>query len=179
MPWRQASPMDERTQFIADHLRDTWPITELCERYGVSRKTGYKWIERYLRAGPAGLEERSCWPHRSPNQTADEIVAAILDARRRHPSWGGKKLLALLHKRQPPPPAPRASGQAHESDPGRLCAAGRPASWPSRQLPGARRAHRFPQASRCPDSGDRTGLADPREAPGSLNCAHRPDASAA
>lgn len=101
MPWRQASPMDQRTQFIADHLRDTWPITELCERYGVSRKTGYKWIERYLRSGPAGLEEHSRRPHRSPNQTADEIVAAILDARHRHPSWGGKKLLALLHRRHP------------------------------------------------------------------------------
>ena len=101
MPWREASPMDQRTQFIADHLRDTWPLTELCERYGVSRKTGYKWIERYLRAGPAGLEEHSRRPHRSPNQTADEIVAAILDARRRHPSWGGKKLLALLHRRHP------------------------------------------------------------------------------
>lgn len=86
MPWREASPMDQRTQFIADHLRDTGPLTELCERYGVSRKTGYKWIERYLRAGPAGLEEHSRRPHRSPNQTADEIVAAILDARRRHPS---------------------------------------------------------------------------------------------
>jgi putative transposase len=101
MPWRHASPMDQRTEFIADHLRDTQTITELCERYGISRKTGYKWIERYLRAGPAGLEEHSRRPHRSPNQTADEIVAAILDTRRRHPSWGGKKLLALLHKRHP------------------------------------------------------------------------------
>ncbi len=93
--------MDERTQFIADYLRDSLAITELCELYGVSRKTGYKWIERYLRRGPAGLEERSRRPRRSPNQTAEEIVAAILDARRRHPSWGGKKLLALLHKRHP------------------------------------------------------------------------------
>src|SRR5207244_4193144 len=76
-------------------------ITELCELYEVSRKTGCKWIERYLRRGPAGLEERSRRPRRSPNQTAEEIVAAILDARRRHPSWGGKKLLALLHKRHP------------------------------------------------------------------------------
>ena len=55
MPWREASPMDQRTQFIADHLRDTHSVTELCECYGVSRKTGYKWIERYLRHGPAAL----------------------------------------------------------------------------------------------------------------------------
>jgi transposase InsO family protein len=93
--------MDQRTQFIADHLRETQTITELCDRYGVSRKTGYKWIDRYLRLGPAGLEERSRRPHRAPNQTADEIVAAILEARQRHPVWGGKKLRALLQRRHP------------------------------------------------------------------------------
>jgi putative transposase len=101
MPWKAASPMDQRTQFIADFLRDTLSITELCGLYGVSRKAGYKWIDRYLRHGPAGLEERSRRPRRSPNQTADEIVHAILDARRRHPSWGGKKLLALVQRHHP------------------------------------------------------------------------------
>ena len=101
MPWRNASPMDQRTQFIADYLRDSLAITELCEHYGISRKTGYKWIERYLRQAPAGLEERLRRPRRSPKQTAEEIVTAILDARRRHPSWSGKKLLALLHKGHP------------------------------------------------------------------------------
>ena len=101
MPWRNSSPMDQRTQFIADHLRDSLSITELCALYGVSRKTGYKWIDRYLRHGPAGLEERSRRPRHSPRHTAEEIVTAILDARRRHPRGGGKKLLALLHKRHP------------------------------------------------------------------------------
>src|SRR5438046_1532008 len=101
MPWREASPMDQRTQFIADFLRDTLTITELCVLYGIARKTGYKWIDRYLRHGPAGLEERSRRPRRAPNQTSAEIVTAILDSRRRHPSWGGKKLLALLHKQHP------------------------------------------------------------------------------
>src|SRR2546427_2314315 len=99
MPWREASPMDQRTQFIADHLRDVLSITELCALYGVSRKTAYKWIDRYLRQGPAGLEERSRRPQSSPNQTPEEIVAAILEARRRHPSWGGQNALALVTKR--------------------------------------------------------------------------------
>src|SRR4030095_3154799 len=62
---------------------------------------GYKWIDRYLRRGPAGLEEHSRRPQRSPNQTADEIVHAILGARCRHPTWGGKKLLALVQRRHP------------------------------------------------------------------------------
>ena len=109
MPWRAASPMDQRTQFIADFLRDALSITELCALYGVARKTGYKWIDRYLRHGPAGLEERSRRPRRSPNETPEEIVNAILATRRRHPTWGGKKLLALLHKRQPRWPLPGRS----------------------------------------------------------------------
>ena len=101
MPWSEASPMDQRTQFIADYLRDTLSVTELCQLYGVSRKTAYKWIDRYLHQGPAGLEERSRRPMHSPNETAPEIVAAFLDARRRHPTWGAKKLLTLVHKRHP------------------------------------------------------------------------------
>jgi len=101
MPWKEASPMDQRTQFIADYLREISSITEVCAMYGITRKTGYKWIDRYLRQGPAGLEERSRRPRRVPNETSEEIVAAILEARRHHPSWGGKKLLALLHKRHP------------------------------------------------------------------------------
>lgn len=101
MPWSQTSPMDQRTQFIADYLREVLSVTELCELYGVSRKTGCKWIDRYLRCGPAGLDERSRKPQRSPNETPEEIVAAILKARGHHPAWGAKKLLTILHKRHP------------------------------------------------------------------------------
>jgi putative transposase len=99
MPWNQTSPMDQRTQFIADYLRQTLSISELCEHYGVSRKTAYKWIDRYLTRGPAGLEERSRRPHHCWRQTPDYVVQALLQARRRHPSWGAKKLLCILGKR--------------------------------------------------------------------------------
>jgi putative transposase len=87
--------MDQKTQFIADYLRESLSTT------GVSRKTGYKWIERYLRRGPQGLEERSRRPQSSPNQTPPEVVEALLELRRRHPSWGARKLLSILGKRQP------------------------------------------------------------------------------
>ena len=87
MPWSQTSPMDQRTQFIADYLRELWSVTELCDCYGISRKTAYKWIERYLRQGPAGLEERPRRPNTSPSRTPDEVQNALLEARRRHPSW--------------------------------------------------------------------------------------------
>ena len=101
MPWSQTSPMDQRTQFIADYLREVLSVTELCDLYGVSRKTAYKWIERYLRQGPAGLEERSRRPQLSPKRTPDEVTVALLQARRRHPSWGGKKLLTVVQRRHP------------------------------------------------------------------------------
>jgi transposase len=93
--------MDQKTQFIADYLREIFSFTELCARYGVSRETGYRLVERYLEQGPAGLEARSRRPHISPNETAPHIVEALLELRRRHPRWGAKKLLPLLGKRHP------------------------------------------------------------------------------
>lgn len=101
MPWSQTSPMDQKTQFIADYLRGTLSFTELCQLYSISRKTGYKWVDRYLHQGPAGLEEQSRRPRQSPHQTSPEIVAAIIDVRQRHPTWGAKKLLAIVKKRHP------------------------------------------------------------------------------
>ena len=101
MPWSQTMPRDQRVQFIADYLRNTLSMTELCDLYHVSRKTGYKWVQRYLRRGPIGLEELSRKPRVSPNQTPAERVAAILEARRHHPSWGAKKLLKILRKKHP------------------------------------------------------------------------------
>ena len=101
MPWSQTLPMDQRTQFIADHLRQRYSMSELCEQYGISRKTGYKWIERYLAHGPEGLAERSRRPGSSPNETAPAIVQALLAQRQRHPSWGGKKLLTVIERRHP------------------------------------------------------------------------------
>jgi transposase-like protein len=72
--------MDQKTQFIADYLRECLTRTELCALYGISRNTGYKWIERDLRLGPHGLEERSRTPGRSPHQTPEYIVRAIIEA---------------------------------------------------------------------------------------------------
>jgi transposase InsO family protein len=101
--------MDQKTQFIADYLRDRLSVTELCGLYGVSRKTGYTWIDRSLIYGPQGLEERPRTPNTSPRHTPDHVVAAILDARRRHPSWGAKKLLSILGKRHARWPWPARS----------------------------------------------------------------------
>jgi transposase InsO family protein len=96
--------MNQKTQFIADYLRQTLSFSELCALYHVSRKTGYKWVSRYEELGAPGLADRSCRPRASPHQTPDELVTAILEARRHHPTWGAKKLLACLSRRDPDRP---------------------------------------------------------------------------
>ena len=101
MPWRETTPMHQRTLFIADHLRGTRSVTELCAEYGIARKTAYKWIDRYIRRGPAGLEDRSRRPHVVPNATAEAVVNTLITLRHRHPTWGPRKLLAYLARRQP------------------------------------------------------------------------------
>jgi transposase InsO family protein len=93
--------MDERVQFISDYQRHLWSITALCDRYGVSRKTGYKWIDRYTAAGATGLAVRSSRPRHSPQATAGPVVAAIVRLRAQYPTWGGKKILAVLREREP------------------------------------------------------------------------------
>src|ERR687888_583067 len=66
MPWSCSSIMDQKTQFIADYLRQTLPFTELCALYHVSRKTGYKWAARYAELGASGLEDRPRRPRPHP-----------------------------------------------------------------------------------------------------------------
>ncbi len=109
MPWSQTTPMDQKTPFIAAYLRDRLSVTERCELYGSSRKTGYQWIDRYLLHGPQGREERSRRPSTSPRHPPVHVVAAIRDARRRHPSWGANKLLSILCQRHARWPWPARS----------------------------------------------------------------------
>ena len=76
-------------------------MTELCESFGISRNTGYKILNRYLRDGPEGLRDQSRAPRSHPNQTPPHVEAAILRVRRAHPTWGSKKILAVLEREHP------------------------------------------------------------------------------
>ena len=93
--------MDQRVQFIAEYQRAVFDIAELARRYGISRKTAYKWIERYEIGGPAGLVDRSRRPAHCPHRTPPATIAALLEVRRHHPTWGAKKLLKVVATRQP------------------------------------------------------------------------------
>jgi transposase InsO family protein len=101
MPWARTDWMSERVKFVAAYLRREDSFTDLCQDFGVSRKTGYKWIQRYEAAGPAALEDRSRAPHRHPQATPAHVVDAIVSLRRRHPRWGPRKLRVVLRRRQP------------------------------------------------------------------------------
>lgn len=113
MPWNEVLLMDQKTRFLADVRAGLDSISALCRRYGISRKTGYKWIHRYEKKGPAGLSERSSRPHRTYEVTAPHVVTAILETRRRHPTWGAKKILAYLERKHPSWPLP-AKSTAHD-----------------------------------------------------------------
>ena len=66
MPWLETDPVTERKRFIIEWLSGEFTVAELCRRHEISRKTGYKWIARYEREGPEGLEDRSRRAHDCP-----------------------------------------------------------------------------------------------------------------
>jgi transposase InsO family protein len=101
MPWQETSFMDQRRQFIGLYQRGLLPVTELAERFGISRKTAYKWIDRYEDGGPPGLTDRSRRPLSCPHATPEAVIRAVLEARRHHPRWGAKKLLRILRRQGP------------------------------------------------------------------------------
>jgi transposase-like protein len=69
--------MRERVRFVSDVSRGEQAVGELCERYGISRKAGYKWLQRFAEEGPLGLVDRSRCPHRRPNTTRWSVVEAL------------------------------------------------------------------------------------------------------
>ena len=96
----ETNVLDERLRFVSDFDSGQWSMTELCERFGVTRPTGYKWLARHREAGRAGLADRSCAPHQCPHRTSDATEALIVEARKQY-GWGAKKLLRILRTRHP------------------------------------------------------------------------------
>src|SRR6266496_1334269 len=112
MPWLETAPVDERERFIADYQLDLYTMADLCARYNVSRKTGYKWIDRMEEGGRAALRDRSRAPHHCPHRIAADVAERICAARQAHPSWGPRMLLQWLARRAPDIdwPAPSTAG---------------------------------------------------------------------
>jgi len=111
MPWKETHVEEERMRFVAGWLDEDseWTMRELCEAFGVSRKTGYKWIERYAVSGLEGLRDQSRAAKTHPNALAAALVEHLLEVRRRHRFWGPRKIVAWLRREQPALAWPAAS----------------------------------------------------------------------
>ena len=109
MPWRGVTVSEQRQRFLEDYRLNYYSITELAERFSISRKTAHKWINRYKEHGQRGFHERSRRPCSCPWQTDAAIVEEVVKLRKRHPHWGPRKLLDLMHRRDPRRPLPSVS----------------------------------------------------------------------
>jgi transposase InsO family protein len=109
MFWKETCPMDQKMMMIGDWLCREYGVTELKQIYGVSRKTVYKWINRYKTEGSAGLEERSRAPVHHGNATPVEIAKQVVNTKKEHQKWGPKKVIAWLKEHDPGTEWPVAS----------------------------------------------------------------------
>jgi transposase InsO family protein len=100
MPWKETSVLEERMRFMAAWKTGHWEMAALCRNFGISRKTGYKLVERFEAEGVDGLKDRSRAPHRCPHMVDELTVQKVLRARRRW-GWGPKKLLGVLQEEYP------------------------------------------------------------------------------
>lgn len=98
MPWKSKTPVDLRTEFM-NRVIGGESVAQLCREYGISRKTGDKFKQRFKRLGEAGLLDQSRAPNVIPHRTPPELVALIVAERNRHPTWGPKKLKHVLETR--------------------------------------------------------------------------------
>ncbi len=106
MPWKASTAMSQRTEFVERALHSGVKMRALCQEFGISRRTGYKWLARYRSQGAPGLLERPRRPKRCPHRSGPEVERAVLQARAAHPAWGGRKLRWLLeHQGQVPLPS--------------------------------------------------------------------------
>ena len=100
MPWKESHYMDERVRFI-ERILEGERMTDLCREFGVSRKTGYKFYNRFLAEGMRGLADDSRRALYYPNQTPKEIEELIVEFRKRKSKWGSKKIKKILEWRHP------------------------------------------------------------------------------
>ena len=101
LPWKETSAESERMRFIELKATVAGTVADLCRWFGISRKTAYKLIGRYEAHGRDGLRDRSRAPHRHANATPRDVAERIVKAKRTHPSWGPKKLVAWLRSGEP------------------------------------------------------------------------------
>jgi len=109
MSWKETCPMTERMRFVSELLEAERDMSELCRLYGISRKTGYKWRDRYLQGGVKALEDGSHARLSQAHAVDEATVQRLLQVRRAHPTWGPRKLVPWLEAHEKPRGWPAAS----------------------------------------------------------------------
>ena len=108
MPWKECHVMDERLRFVARRLEGE-KMAPLCAEFGISRKTGYKIVERYKDCGVAAFSDRSRRPYRQANRLPPQLEAVIVRLKREYPGWGAPKILEKLRRQSTAPHLPAIS----------------------------------------------------------------------
>ena len=101
MPWNETDAMEQRVQFIRDWLKKTHSVSDLSALYGISRKSAYKWIDRYMTEGPDWAMDRGHEAATVHNKTPVEVEQALMQMRLRHRTWGARKLLHQVGLHEP------------------------------------------------------------------------------
>lgn len=96
MPWKDITVMSLRKEFVVMAGQEGANFSALCKRFGISCKTGYKWVERFAEEGGEGLADQSRRPLNSPMKTSEQMEMAVLDLRKIHSVWGGRKIKQRL-----------------------------------------------------------------------------------
>lgn len=94
MPWETKTVMKQREEFVEAAEANSVSFSALCREYGISRKTGYKWLKR-AQMGQQLLDKSRC-PHRQPSKTAEETESLIVAVREANPAWGGRVIKSVL-----------------------------------------------------------------------------------
>jgi transposase len=101
MPWKVSDVMEQRFRLVERREESGESIAELARRFAISRKTAYKWLERYELGGVEGLQDRSRRPLVQAGRTTEVLEQWVVDLRLTHPSWGPRKLRAWLERKMP------------------------------------------------------------------------------
>lgn len=98
MPWKEVDLMSIRKEFVLETYRGARDFREICHSYGISSKTGYKWVKRFEERGVAGLLNESRRPRSSPNQLSEDEVCGLISLKQAHPDWGPYKIRQLYEE---------------------------------------------------------------------------------
>lgn len=109
MTWNETCAMDQKMLFVTACIDGSRNISSLCRHFGISRKTGYKWLNRYRAEGPVGLTDRSRTPYTNCRAVPPEVIDQVLAVRHKYPTWGPRKVRAWLQNNLPDQSWPAAS----------------------------------------------------------------------